>query len=78
MIMLNNFLSKNAGLAMTKLHARSSVERGLRVTLTCYANFKCYTAPEAYEGSGQCVMGMPLYSLAFMDDPCTLGATVCH
>ena len=29
-------------------------------------------------GSGDCVLYMNLYSLTFMDHPCTLGAAVCR
>ena len=44
----------------------------------CCADVSRYQAPEAHGGSSDCYVYMYLYSLAFMDHPCTLGAAVCH
>ena len=61
---------------MGKIHFSSSVTK-INLLVVVVWIFNATSHPRHIEGAAT-VMYMYLYSLAFMDHPCTLGAAVCH
>ena len=59
------------------LASREHQPQGHTAYQAVYTCCRCQTS-QAYNDSADCVMDMHLYSIAFMDHPRTLDASICH